>query len=87
MRPGRRTGALAPFGESASAVSLADDLPGGATRLFSRGMGIDAVLVGGTVVARDGAYTDDRSGRVLRSGRDPHTPDRSSTRERTRVRA
>jgi N-acyl-D-aspartate/D-glutamate deacylase len=56
-----------------SPVSLRHDLPGGATRLFSRGLGIDAVVVGGTIVARAGEYTDDRPGRLLRSGRDSDT--------------
>jgi N-acyl-D-aspartate/D-glutamate deacylase len=68
-----------------SPVSLAHDLPGGATRLFSHGVGVDAVLVGGTVVARDGEFTDARPGRLLRSGRDTHTPDRMNARHRNRV--
>jgi N-acyl-D-aspartate/D-glutamate deacylase len=70
-----------------SPVSLARDLPGGATRLFSYGVGIDRVLVGGTVVVADGAFTEARPGRLLRSGRDTHTPDRAGARDRNRVRA
>jgi len=57
----------------ASPVSLRRDLPGGATRLFSRGLGIDAVIVGGQEVVRDGAYTGTAAGQVLRSGRDTAT--------------
>jgi N-acyl-D-aspartate/D-glutamate deacylase len=68
-----------------SPVSLRHDLPGGATRLFSRGLGIDAVLVGGIVVARDGDFTDARPGHLLRSGRDTYTPDRKTVLERGRA--
>ena len=57
----------------ASPVSLQRDLPGGATRLFSQGLGIDAVVVGGQEVVRDGAYTGTAAGQVLRSGRDTAT--------------
>ena len=70
-----------------SPVSLRHDLPGGATRLFSYGRGIDAVLVGGTAVARDGEFTDARPGRLVRSGRDSDTPDRTTVRYRNRARA
>jgi N-acyl-D-aspartate/D-glutamate deacylase len=70
-----------------SPVSLAHDLPGGAARLFSYGVGIDAVLVGGAIVARNGALTEARPGRLVRSGRDTHTPDRSTARDRHRTRA
>ena len=67
-----------------SPVSLAHDLPGGATRLFSRGVGVDAVLVGGTIVAHDGEFTANRPGRLLRSGRDTYTPDRAHALDRAR---
>ena len=70
-----------------SSVSLRHDLPGGATRLFSYGVGIDTVLVGGDVVTRDSEFTDARPGHLLRSGRDTHTPDRATVLERQRVRA
>jgi len=56
-----------------SPVSMRRDLPGGAARLFSRGLGIDAVLVAGREVVRDGAYTGTAAGQVLRSGRDTRT--------------
>ncbi len=49
------------------------DLPGGAGRLYAGATGIHDVLVNGTVVASDGAFTDARPGRVLRSGRDTAT--------------
>jgi N-acyl-D-aspartate/D-glutamate deacylase len=68
-----------------SAVSLRHDLPGGATRLFSRGLGIDAVLVGGEVLVRDGEFTDARPGQLLRSGHDTYTPDRATVLDRSRV--
>jgi N-acyl-D-aspartate/D-glutamate deacylase len=55
---------------ASSSVSLARDLPGGAGRLFSSGVGIDHVLVNGRVIVSDGAFTGDAPGRVLRSGRD-----------------
>jgi N-acyl-D-aspartate/D-glutamate deacylase len=68
-----------------SPVSLRHDLPGGATRLFSHGVGIDTVLVGGVVVARDGEFTDARPGRLVRSGSDTYTPDRATVLDRSRV--
>jgi N-acyl-D-aspartate/D-glutamate deacylase len=40
------------------------------------------VLVGGAAVARDGEFTDPRPGRLVRSGRDTHTPDRATVRDR-----
>jgi N-acyl-D-aspartate/D-glutamate deacylase len=57
----------------ASPVSMQRDLPGGAARLFSRGLGIDAVLVGGQEVVRDGDYTGTAAGQIIRSGRDTAT--------------
>jgi N-acyl-D-aspartate/D-glutamate deacylase len=57
----------------ASPVSMQRDLPGGAARLFSRGLGIDSVLVRGQEVVREGAYTGTAAGQVLRSGRDTAT--------------
>jgi N-acyl-D-aspartate/D-glutamate deacylase len=50
------------------------DLPGGAGRLYSEGIGIAAVLVGGEPLVVGGALTDARSGVILRSGRDTTTP-------------
>jgi N-acyl-D-aspartate/D-glutamate deacylase len=54
----------------ASPVALAKDLPGGATRLVSRGEGIESVLVAGEEVVHAGQYTGRRPGRVLHSGTD-----------------
>jgi N-acyl-D-aspartate/D-glutamate deacylase len=53
-----------------SAVRMVRDLPGGAARLTSRGQGIASVLVGGTEVVRDGVFTGEHPGQVLRSGTD-----------------
>jgi N-acyl-D-aspartate/D-glutamate deacylase len=53
-----------------SAVHLARDLPGGAVRLLSHGVGIESVIVGGEEIVRGGAFTGRRPGRVLRAGID-----------------
>jgi N-acyl-D-aspartate/D-glutamate deacylase len=50
------------------------DLPGGAGRLYAEADGIDHVIVNGVEIACDGAYTGERSGRLLRAGRDSTTP-------------
>ena len=66
-----------------SPVSLRHDLPGGATRLFSYGRGVDAVLVGGTVSrTRRRVHRRPRPGRLLRSGRDSYTPTGTTVRDR-----
>ncbi|MCU1457239.1 MAG: aminoacylase [Actinomycetia bacterium] len=67
-----------------SAVSMKRDLPGGSARLFTSGRGIDAVLVAGQEVVRDGAVTDRRPGRLLRSGRDSATTPRNRLLSRRR---
>jgi N-acyl-D-aspartate/D-glutamate deacylase len=54
-------------------VTLLHDLPGGGERLHAGSRGIAHVLVAGREVVRDGAVTDQRPGRVLRSGRDTET--------------
>jgi len=59
-----------PAAIDASPVKLVRDLPGGAARLMSKGLGIDSVLVAGREIVRDGAFTGDMPGRLLRSGRD-----------------
>lgn len=43
------------------------DLPGGATRLEQRSVGFAATIVNGQVFTRDGAVTEARAGRLLRS--------------------
>jgi len=58
---------------AASPVSLARDLPGGAARLFSSGVGIDHVLVNGREIVAAGRPTGDTPGHVLRRGRDTST--------------
>jgi N-acyl-D-aspartate/D-glutamate deacylase len=50
-----------------------DDLPGGASRIVADARGMHHVLVGGTEIVRDGAYTGATPGVVLRSGRDTDT--------------
>ena len=45
------------------------DLPGGARRLIADAQGVAATIVAGRIVCRDGEYTGERAGRVLRSGR------------------
>ncbi len=49
------------------------DLPGGASRLYAEALGVDAVVVAGVDVVRDGKLTGERPGRILRSGRDSVT--------------
>jgi N-acyl-D-aspartate/D-glutamate deacylase len=58
---------------AASPVRMIRDLPGGAARLMSFGLGIDAVLVAGEEVVRAGRYTGATPGRLLRSSRDTRT--------------
>ena len=55
------------------ASARCDDLPGGASRIVAESRGMQHVLVAGTEIVRDGAYTGATPGRVLRSGRDTET--------------
>jgi N-acyl-D-aspartate/D-glutamate deacylase len=55
-------------------VAMKFDLPGGAGRLYAEADGIDHVLVNGRAIVRDGQLTNERSGTLLRSGRDTATP-------------
>ncbi|HMK62586.1 MAG TPA: amidohydrolase family protein [Acidimicrobiales bacterium] len=50
-----------------------DDLPGGASRLYAEGEGIEHVVVNGTEIARGGSFTGATPGSVLRSGTDTDT--------------
>jgi N-acyl-D-aspartate/D-glutamate deacylase len=50
-----------------------DDLPGGASRLYAEGVGIEHVIVNGEEIARAGAFTGALPGSVLRSGTDTDT--------------
>jgi N-acyl-D-aspartate/D-glutamate deacylase len=54
-------------------VDLLHDLPGGGDRLHAGSRGVSYVLVAGREVVRDGKVTDERPGRVLRSGWDTET--------------
>ncbi len=54
-------------------ATVLHDLPGGGERLFAGSHGIDHVFVGGRQVVADSEVTDERPGRVLRSGRDTET--------------
>ncbi|HYL53543.1 MAG TPA: amidohydrolase family protein [Acidimicrobiia bacterium] len=50
-----------------------DDLPGGASRIVADSRGVHHVLVAGTEIVHDGAYTGSTPGVVLRAGRDTDT--------------
>jgi len=50
-----------------------DDLPGGASRLYAEGVGIEHVIVNGEEIVRAGAFTGALPGAVLRSGTDTDT--------------
>jgi N-acyl-D-aspartate/D-glutamate deacylase len=52
---------------------LRRDLPGGGGRLYAEATGIERVVVNGQPVVVDGRFTDQRAGRVLRSGADTET--------------
>jgi N-acyl-D-aspartate/D-glutamate deacylase len=54
-------------------AELVHDLPGGGERLLARSQGVEHVFVGGREVVADGEVTDERPGRVLRSGTDTDT--------------
>jgi len=56
-----------------------DDLPGGASRIVAESRGIVHVLVNGTEIVHDSAYTGATPGTVLRAGRDTETVNASST--------
>ena len=49
------------------------DLPGGGERLYAASDGVEHVFVGGHEVVTGGSLTEERPGRVLRSGHDTET--------------
>ncbi len=55
-------------------VAMRYDVPGGAGRLYAGADGIDHVFVNGRPIVTEGQLTAERSGIVLRSGRDSRTP-------------
>jgi N-acyl-D-aspartate/D-glutamate deacylase len=50
-----------------------DDMPGGASRLYAEGIGIEHVMVNGSEIVRHGDFTGALAGQLLRSGRDTET--------------
>ena len=54
-------------------IALRMDLPGGAGRLYAGAQGVEHVLVNGRAIVRDHELTEERSGTLLRSGRDTAT--------------
>jgi N-acyl-D-aspartate/D-glutamate deacylase len=55
------------------AVGTRFDLPGGAGRVYGEAVGIEHVFVNGIEAVAGGIITDERPGRMLRSGRDTAT--------------
>ncbi len=65
---------LDPATVASHEVTMQFDLPGGAGRLYAEADGIEHVLVNGRAIVRSGQLTAERSGTLLRSGRDTRTP-------------
>ena len=74
-----------PDAIGASPVRMVRDLPGGAARLASHGVGIESVLVSGVEVVRSGTFTGRSAGQVLRSGADSVSGGTSRSRGATAV--
>ena len=56
-------------------VAMRYDVPGGAGRLYAEADGIEHVFVNGRPIVSNGQLTSERPGSLLRSGRDPRTPE------------
>jgi N-acyl-D-aspartate/D-glutamate deacylase len=69
-----------PENIGAQPIEFVEDLPGGASRLVGGADGIDHVFVAGVEIVGQGAFTESRPGRVLRSGRDTESPSMQLTR-------
>jgi N-acyl-D-aspartate/D-glutamate deacylase len=54
-------------------VTMRDDLPSGATRIWCQGIGIEELFVNGIEVVRSDKLTGEIGGTALRSGRDTRT--------------
>jgi N-acyl-D-aspartate/D-glutamate deacylase len=61
---------LDPATVASHPVAMRYDLPGGAGRLYAESEGIEHVVVNGSPIVKDGALLPERSGSLLRSGRD-----------------
>jgi N-acyl-D-aspartate/D-glutamate deacylase len=55
------------------AIRTVADLPAGASRLYSEGVGVSHVLVNGTPIVSEGRLSGDEPGTLLRAGRDTDT--------------
>lgn len=74
-----RTGAPAdicvfdPATVGSGPLTMRDDLPGGASRIWTQGSGLTHVFVSGAEVVRNSELTGERGGVILRAGRDTYT--------------
>jgi N-acyl-D-aspartate/D-glutamate deacylase len=64
---------LDPATVASEDMRMQRDLPGDAARLYCGATGIEQVLVNGRAIVRDGELTGERSGTLIRSGRDTRT--------------
>ena len=64
---------LDPATVDSDEVAMRFDLPGGSPRLYAGATGIEHVFVNGDAIVAGGALTENRSGTLLRAGRDTAT--------------